>query len=227
VLLHRYSHGTLLQIVAALFILSQFRDHLFFAVAAPPVIALLIGRRGNLARNLVVALIVAVPILFLLQHGVIGERTQQTLSLEALSDMRQRMATGSSSFAPDADISTPIGAITFLPVGLAYFFFSPFPWQITSLLKMISVPEMLLVYYLVPSTIRGLKHVFQHKLRESLQVLLVTALLTLTYALGEGNVGTLYRHRAQATGFYLIFASLGLELGRRASIPSPRGARHP
>jgi hypothetical protein len=38
--------------------------------------------------------------------------------------------------------------------------------------------------------------------------------LTLTYSLLEGNVGTLYRHRAQATGFYLIFAAAGLELAQ-------------
>lgn len=215
VLLDTYTLGTLLQLIAGLFLLTQFRDHLFYAVAAPPVIALLIGRRSSLARNLLVAFIVSAGVLILLQHGVIEERTQSRLNLEAINEMR-RQAQGGSAFAQDADVSTPIGAAIFLPLGLAYFFFSPFPWQITSFLKLISVPEMLLVYYLVPSTVRGLRHIIAHRLREALQILMVTGLLTLTYALGEGNVGTLYRHRAQAIPFYLIFAAAGLEMAEEA-----------
>ena len=224
-LLEAYTPGGLLQLVAGLFVLTQFRDHLFYAVAAPPVIALLIGRRGSLARNVLLSFVVSAGVLMLLQHGVVEERTQSRMSLEAINQMR-RQASGGSAFAQDADISTPMGAAVFLPLGLAYFFFSPFPWQITSFLKLISVPEMLLVYYLVVPTVRGLRYVISHRLREALQILMVTGLLTLTYALGEGNVGTLYRHRAQAIPFYLIFASAGLEIAavakrRRAEARAP------
>ena len=214
-LLDTYTLSGLLQLVAGLFLLTQFRDHLFYAVAAPPVIALLIGRRGSLARNLLLAFVVSAGVLMLLQQGVIEERTQSRMSLEAINEMR-RQASGASAFAQDADISTPVGAVAFLPLGLAYFFFSPFPWQITSFLKVISVPEMLLVYYLVLPTVRGLRYIIAHRLREALQILMVTGLLTLTYALGEGNVGTLYRHRAQAIPFYLIFAAAGLEMAEEA-----------
>jgi hypothetical protein len=168
-----------------------------------------------LARNLLLSFVVSAGVLMLLQHGVIEERTQSRMSLEAINEMR-RQASGGSAFAQDADISTPLGAAVFLPLGLAYFFFSPFPWQITSFLKLISVPEMLFVYYLVVPTVRGLRYVISHRLREALQILMVTGLLTLTYALGEGNVGTLYRHRAQAIPFYLIFASAGLEIAEEA-----------
>ena len=62
----------------------------------------------------------------------------------------------------------------------------------------------------------------RHHFREALQVLLLTALLTVSYALGEGNVGTLYRHRAQAILFYLMFAGVGLEL-KRAPKPVDAG----
>jgi hypothetical protein len=88
----------------------------------------------------------------------------------------------------------------------------------TSLLKLFSLPEMLLMYYLTPAMVRGIVHTVRHRFRESLQILLLTALLTVSYALGEGNVGTLYRHRAQAILFYLMFAAVGLELKR---VPKP------
>jgi 4-amino-4-deoxy-L-arabinose transferase-like glycosyltransferase len=214
-LLDTYTFGGLVQLIAGLFVLTQFRDHLFYAVAAPPVIALLIGRRASLARNILIAFVVSTGVLMLLQQGVIEERTHGRMNLEAINQMR-RQASGASAFAQDSDISTPMGAAVFLPLGLAYFFFSPFPWQITSFLKAISVPEMLLVYYLVLPTIRGLRYIIANRLREALQILMVTGLLTLTYALGEGNVGTLYRHRAQAIPFYLIFASAGLEMAEEA-----------
>jgi hypothetical protein len=53
--------------------------------------------------------------------------------------------------------------------------------------------------------------------------LLITGGLTLGYALGEGNAGTAYRHRAQLLSFFLIFAAVGLESRRRV----PQGLLQP
>jgi hypothetical protein len=102
---------------------------------------------------------------------------------------------------------------------VAYFLFSPFPWEITSVLKAFSAPEMILIYWFTLPAIRGIRYSVREKFRDSFQVLLLTGLLTVSYALGEGNVGTLYRHRAQVLGFYLMFAALGVEL-RRKPVPS-------
>lgn len=197
----------------AIYAVTFFRDYLFFVVALPPLVAFLIGSRGNLARNFVFALVAGVVLVLLLQRGA-GETAMQRMSLESMSRVRQDMAFGGSAYHENVDISTPGRAITFLPLGIAYFLFSPFPWQITSLLKLFSLPEMLLIYRLTPAMFRGIKHTIQTRFREALQILLLTALLTVSYALGEGNVGTLYRHRAQAILFYLMFAAVGLELKR-------------
>jgi hypothetical protein len=217
-----YSRLALGQFALALFLLSRFRDYLFLVVSVPPVVALLIGNRGNLIRNFLVSSAAAIAVLLLLQSGAMGQRTQAQLSLEAMSEIRRDMATGSSAFEREADISTPGRALAFLPIGLAYFLFSPFPWQITSLLKLFSVPEMLIIYYLTPSIIRGIRHAVRHRFRESFQLLLLTTLLTLSYALGSGNVGTLYRHRAQAIAFYLMFGAAGLEVARQRRVPGSR-----
>ena len=56
----------------------------------------------------------------------------------------------------------------------------------------------------------------RRRLREAVQVLLLTGLLTIAYALGSGNVGTLYRHRAQSIVFYMMFAAAGIGMSRRA-----------
>jgi 4-amino-4-deoxy-L-arabinose transferase-like glycosyltransferase len=215
-----HSFVAVVPLLLAIGALTTLRDYLFFVVALPPLVALFIGRRGHLARNFVMASVAALGVLVFVQQSAAPGRAESHMSLEAMSRVRQQMAYGGSAFAENVDISTPGKALAFLPLGLAYFMFSPFPWQITSFLKAFSLPEMLVIYYLTPSIIRGIRHAIVVRFRESLQILLLTALLTVSYALGEGNVGTLYRHRAQAIGFYLMFAAVGLELRRGSRTPA-------
>jgi 4-amino-4-deoxy-L-arabinose transferase-like glycosyltransferase len=216
------SRTAILQFLLGVLLLSQFRDYLFYIVMIPPLVAFVIGRRGHLARNFLFAAITACAAVFLLQEGVVGEASQSRMSLEAVSQARQQMATGGSAFSENVDISTPEAALLFLPTGLAYFLFSPFPWQITSALKAISLPEMLLLYYLTPYVFRGIVWTVRERFRESLQVLLLTALITVSYALGSGNVGTMYRHRAQVIVFYLMFGAVGLQTRQVQSVPRQR-----
>jgi 4-amino-4-deoxy-L-arabinose transferase-like glycosyltransferase len=218
-LVHGYTHRGLVIVLGAILTLTTFRDYLFHVVAFPPLVTFLIGRRGHLGRNFVVALALALGLLLFVQHGV-ADKAHHRMSLEALSKARQDLTSGAASaFYEDVDISTPDKALAFLPLGLAYFLFSPFPWQITSFLKAFSLPEMLLFYSLVPAMLTGIRYAVTQRLRESLQMLLLMGLLTISYALGEGNVGTLYRHRAQVVSFYLIVAAVGLELRARRYEP--------
>jgi hypothetical protein len=43
----------------------------------------------------------------------------------------------------------------------------------------------------------------------------MTMTVTFGYAIGQGNVGTLYRHKAQVIGFYYAFAAIGIESRKR------------
>lgn len=209
------SHQALLQLAIATYAVTFFRQYLFFVVAIPPLVALLIGRRGQLGRNFVVATLASIAVVVFVQQGA-ATTALGTMDLETLAEQRRGMLfKAGSAFAADADISSPGKALAFLPIGMAYFLFAPFPWQITSLLKALALPEMLLTYWLVPAIYRGAVWTIRHRFRDGLQVLLLTGLLTVSYALGSGNVGTLYRHRAQAFVFFLIFAGVGQELAAR------------
>jgi len=107
---------------------------------------------------------------------------------------------------------------------LAYFFFAPFPWQIGSIRQSMAIPETLYFYTLVPGIFAGILFLFRKRLADSIGVLLVTMTVTFGYAIGQGNVGTLYRHKAQVIGFYYAFAAIGMESRRRkASAPSYPG----
>jgi hypothetical protein len=46
-------------------------------------------------------------------------------------------------------ISTPAGAALYLPIGVANFLFSPFPWRINSWRQIMALPEAFLTYWLV------------------------------------------------------------------------------
>lgn len=206
-----FSPTGLVHLLVAIALVNTFRPYLYLVVALPPLAALVIGKRGHLARNVILAVLVGVATVMLVEEGV-ATRTTEMMDLETLAQKRKNLTfAADSSFERDADISTPAKALAFLPTGLVYFWFSPFPWQITSLLKVLSLPEVLLVYALTPSVVRGLAWTMRHRLRDAMQILLLTALLTVSYALGSGNVGTLFRHRAQAMVFYLMFASVGIE----------------
>jgi hypothetical protein len=215
-----YSASGVVQLVLGIFALTFFRDYLFFVVAVPPVAAFIIGRSRHFIRNVVLAAVAGLALILLVQHGAVSEKATRHMSLEAISEVRRDMAIGGSSFHEQVDVSTPTRALTFLPIGVAYFLFSPFPWEITSLLKAFSVPEMILIYWFTLPAIRGIRFAVKERFRDSFQVLLLTGLLTVSYALGEGNVGTLYRHRAQVLGFYLMFAALGVELRRQRAWPA-------
>ena len=219
-----YSPGALVSVVLAALVLTWFRDYLFYVVAIPPVVAFLIGRRSHLGRNFVLAFAAGLGLLLLVQHAKAGATAVDRMSLEALSRVRQDLATGGSTLGENVDISTPGRALAYLPTGLAYFLFSPFPWQITSTLKLFALPEMLLIYGLTPAMIRGIRYTIRTRFREALQILLVTSLLTVSYALGEGNVGTLYRHRAQAISIYLMFAAAGIELRKTRDLQADQAA---
>jgi 4-amino-4-deoxy-L-arabinose transferase-like glycosyltransferase len=217
-----YTHRGLLTLIAAVVLVTLFRQYLFFVVTLPIALSLLLGKRGQCGRRFVLALVLGLVVVVLMGRGATQDATR-VMDLETLSRLRQGMTfAAGSAFDQGVDISTPGKALAYLPTGLLYFLFSPFPWQITSPLKILSVPEVLFIYWLTPSILRGIRHTLRSRFRETVQVMMLTSFMTVSYALGSGNAGTLYRHRAQAISFYLLFAAVGLDLRQRARNAAPQ-----
>jgi hypothetical protein len=213
VLNERFELRTLAGLTAAVFGLTQFRGYLLYAVSLPVVLALMLKGRGNVVRNAAIGALVAIVAVY--AEAVTAPRIPD---LERLAELRRWSAKegiAASGFARDVDVSTPAGALAFLPVGLVYFLFAPFPWTIANLRQAFTLPEMLFFYSLVPSMVRGLVHLTRQRLTNALPMLLLTAVVSFAYAIGQGNVGTIYRHRAQVLPFYLILASVGVEVHRK------------
>jgi hypothetical protein len=82
---------------------------------------------------------------------------------------------------------------------------------------------MLFFYALIPSIFRGVRSLLKQHLAGPLMLVLISATITFGYAIGQGNVGTIYRHRAQVLVLFLIFGAVGVETrrtGLRRAIPT-------
>jgi len=73
---------------------------------------------------------------------------------------------------------------------------------------------MLVWWASLPLLVLGLWFTIKYKLREIAPILIFTTLLTLTYSILQGNVGTAYRQRAQLLVFYFVFVAIGFVLVR-------------
>jgi len=200
--------------------LTEFRSYLLYAAVGPFVLSFIVGRSKDIVRNLVLGSFLALGLTYAGTQSAGAGGKIQSFDLAELQRLRSWSSLGrvaESGFASDADVSTVGGALSFLPIGLTYFFFAPFPWQLGSIRQSLAIPETLFFYTLVPGIVSGILFLLRKRLGDSIGVLLVTMTVTFGYAIGQGNVGTLYRHKAQVTGFYYAFAAIGMEQLRRRS----------
>src|SRR5262249_2443171 len=147
--------------------------------------------------------------------GHVQQFAESALDLKRIQAVRVWGAKVSGSgFGADVDISDPQAALGFLPVGVVYVLFAPSPWMMGNLRQLITLPEMLAWWLLLPIMLKGYWFAIRHRLRASFPITVFSIGLTLAYALYQSNVGTAYRHRAQLFVFFFIFISMGRELKR-------------
>jgi 4-amino-4-deoxy-L-arabinose transferase-like glycosyltransferase len=229
----RLSLGYLLLFVAATLTLMSLRFYVFYMVAFATLGTFLFSQRRGFFSGLVAQALVAGVLLVAIVFGVRQETiTQQTsfFDWEKLQTARYgQTMVGQSDFGSDFDVSTPEGAIAAIPVGLAYLLFAPFPWAVSGVRQLLTLPEMLVWYSLMPALVRGLRYSLRHRFRDVLPIVTFTLILTLAYAIFQSNVGTAYRQRTQIVMFFFIFIGAGIELkrSRRAATRPATAVRAP
>ncbi|HSW30852.1 MAG TPA: hypothetical protein VLH75_15305, partial [Longimicrobiales bacterium] len=199
-------------VVFSLSVLLLFRDYIAAMALFGLVGASFISKARGLPVNLLVgAVLFGLAILAYQQFGL-GAQWVESASFEAISQHRSALATGGTAFRPGVDISTPLRGLQYFPIGMAFFLFSPFPWQLGSMLSLMTLPEQLVWYALLPMVVGGGLYLVRERYHAVGPLLVFLALTTSIYALVEGNAGTAYRHRAQVLVFFLILASVGVVL---------------
>jgi len=213
---NRFSFKYLAALALALCGLITLRFYVFYIVLLAIIAAFVLGRRQLTAQSFARQLIVITVIGLVLAYFGVSRYASQQLdaygNLRQLQLMRMDASTAGSGFGQDVDVSTPAGAISAIPLGFSYLVLAPFPWQLASVRQVITLPEMVIWWCSLPLLILGLWFTSKYKLREVAPILIFTTLLTLTYSILQGNVGTAYRQRAQLLVFYFVFVAVGFVL---------------
>ncbi|MCW5959744.1 MAG: hypothetical protein KIS76_06235 [Pyrinomonadaceae bacterium] len=212
----KFSYGLVFLLVASIFGILALRFYIFFMVAVTIVGTFMIPAKASvnsIVRNTLVVVLVGLSLTYL---GVIRNASS---NLERFGNLRQVQnsrldlaQSADSGFGAEIDVSTPVGAISAVPFGLMYLYFAPFPWEVAKLQQVLVLPETLLWWMLFPLMISGLLYSLKNRLRKSMPVILFILMLSLSYAIFQGNVGMIYRQRTQIQVFLFMLAAVGWTL---------------
>lgn len=218
------SAAGLVPLLGLLALLFALRDYMAVMVLFALVGSFLLSPDRRLPANALIAAALFASALVAYRTLGLGDDLVGSASFETLNTQRQNLAVGRTAFAPGADISTPLRGLRFLPVGLAFFLLAPFPWQVGSALSLMTLPEQILWYALLPLAVYGGWYLLRERFYRAAPTFLFLLLTTCVYALVEANAGTAYRHRGQIVAFMLVFAAVGFEVWRvrrrRAAAPT-------
>ncbi|HME74015.1 MAG TPA: hypothetical protein VKM54_29765, partial [Myxococcota bacterium] len=205
----RFSIGPVAAITLGLAVLGELRGYLALVVAAALAVAIVVPRLGGRRAPVSIAAMLALGTLIMVWVGPI-EGLGDEASLESLDRARRELAFGASAYQGGADISTPSTALSFLPIGLGYFLLAPAPWQVWNTRQLLTLPEMLAWYALLPQVVAGFLFAIRRRFGAALPLASFALFGTISYALVESNLGTAYRHRAQVLVLFLVFGAIGL-----------------
>jgi hypothetical protein len=204
-------------LACALFAVLSLRFYVFYMLCAAIAGAFIIGMQTvtatSFVRQLSAVLLIGLALMYFGVTRSASVQFQEYGSLERVQRSRLDLArSADSGFGRDVDVSTTSGALSTIPMGMLYLLFAPFPWQVGSLRQSITLPEMIIWWASFPMLILGLWYAVKYRLRMIAPILLFTIMLTLSYSVFQGNVGTAYRQRAQLLVFYFIFVAVGFVL---------------
>jgi hypothetical protein len=213
----RFSVRYLGALALALCCLLTLRFYVFYIVALAGGAAFVLGRHRLTAQSFARQLIIITLVSLALGYFGVSRYATQQLEVYGSGEQIQRMRldaslSAGSGFGQDIDVSTTSGAVSAIPIGFTYLLLAPFPWQFGSLRQMLTLPEMLIWWLAIPLLALGAWFTIKHRIREIAPIVIFTSLLTLTYSIVQGNVGTAYRQRAQLLVFYFIFVAVGFVL---------------
>jgi hypothetical protein len=197
--------------------LLTLRFYVFYIVALAAAAAFIMGRRRLTAQSFTRQLIVIICVSLALAYFGVSHYATEQIETYGNGEQLQRMRldasqSAESGYGKDVDVSTTSGALSAIPLGLTYLLLAPFPWQFGSFRQSLTLPEMVVWWCAIPMLILGGWFTIKHRIREIAPILIFTSLLTLTYSIVQGNVGTVYRQRAQLLVFYFIFVAVGYVL---------------
>lgn len=205
----------------AIVALFPFRFYAAFIAGAAVLLTLLLPQLDKKRFSFGTALLMAalvIPLLVSTGALVQYEAEVERFDLDRIQGFKNAVATGEgggSGVKVTYDLKSPGGFTAALLVGGAHLMLAPFPWQLggSSSLRMLgTVPELAVWWWLFfVGVVPGFWYLIRHRFGEIQPLLYFIFGLGLLYSLMFGNVGLIYRQRAQLMPWLLIIAVVGLE----------------
>lgn len=209
----KFNWGALAVLVLSIAAVLPLRFYIFYMLAPAVAGSFIIGSytsAQSMARNVVILVVLGLGLTYIGATRYAGTTLEQYGSLAQIQNARQDLSTSArSGFSSDVDVSTTGGALTTIPIGLIYLMLAPFPWQMGSLRSAITAPEIFAWWAMIPLMISGIAWTIKNRLRKAMAILLFSLMLTLSYSITQGNVGTAYRQRTQIQVFLFMFIAVG------------------
>jgi len=227
-----FSMKYILLCAAAILLVIPFRFYAAYIAGAAVLFSLLLPRIGKGKVTLAsAAAVLALLIPTLAMSGILvqQEAELEKFNLQRIEGFKQAVSIEGSGVEVNYDLETPAGFSAALAIGAAHLLLAPFPWQMSGSTRLLLVgPEVVVWWWLVlVGLFPGLWYAFKTKFNEIQPLLIFLLGLGLLYSLMFGNVGLIYRQRAQLLPWLLIFAVVGLErrmikrAARRARVNPP------
>lgn len=198
-------------------LLMPFRFYAAYIVGAAVVLALVLPQINKRKLTFGSAIAVAglvIPIIAATGVMAQHEAEFEKFDLQRIEKFRRDVAEGAGSgVGSDYDLNTSSGLALGTSVGAAHLLLAPFPWQLgVSLRALFTLPELVVWWWLFfIAVIPGLIHAVKTKFNDIQPMLFFTLTLGLLYSMMFGNIGLVFRQRAQLLPWLLIFAAVGLE----------------
>ena len=207
-LLRRVSISAVIGLIAALGALATLRSYMFLLLVAALFAGFVVSAARRPGRALGVSVLATLGVLLLVQGAGLGAEFVGEDYLARIHEQRllNGLAGNSAIELGAHDISTPGGALQYLPIGLAYFVLAPFPWQMGGR-QVLALPDIIIWYACLPLVILGAIWAFRRRRTTAVVPLIAGISICVLYGLVEGNVGIIVRHRAQALVVLLPFAA--------------------
>lgn len=200
-------------------IMPPFRFYAAYLVGASILFSLILPQIKKAKSTYLSGIAVAaVAIPLVLGSGAIARneaKFERFTQLKEIERFKYNVATGTGSgVSGNYDLNSSTGMAQALTVGAAHLMLAPFPWQLGSgsMRMLLSAPELFFWWWLVAvGLVPGMYYVFKNKFSEALPMLFFIGGMGLLYSMMFGNVGLVFRQRAQLMPWLLIIAVVGLE----------------
>jgi 4-amino-4-deoxy-L-arabinose transferase-like glycosyltransferase len=221
-----FSAKYILLCAASIVLLPPFRFYAAYLAAAVAIMSLALPRiraridkskssfKTPLAAVAVAALVVplAVSSGYMARYDIYVDAYSRVKGIESF---KRNISIGYGSGVENKyDLNSPTGLAMAVGVGGAHLLLAPFPWQLggASLRMLLTTPELVVWWWLVfIGLIPGFWHVCKTRLADAQPMLFFILGLGLLYSMMFGNIGLIFRQRAQLLPWLLIIAVAGLE----------------